>query len=202
MAGDRRDRRRRAVERTHDVERLRQPQHFTQEMPLRPQAARGVGVFARIGFDQCDQLFEAARRQRRIDGHKIGRGDRERHRREILVGIERQLGKQRGIHDVGAERDQQRIAVGRRPRRLGGADIAGRAGDVLDIELLAEMLGELLRGKARENVGRTAGLERDDDADRPARASLRPCAGGPGGERAAPAKRRRNRRRCGFIVKA
>jgi hypothetical protein len=40
-----------------------------------------------------------------------------------------------------------------------------------------------LRGKARENVGRAAGLERDDDAHRPARPSLRPCAGGPGRER-------------------
>src|SRR5262249_34841192 len=68
-------------------------------------------------------------------------------------------------------------------RRLRGPDVAGRAGDVLDIELLAEMLGELLRGKARENVGRAAGLERDDDAHRPARPSLGARAGGPGRER-------------------
>jgi hypothetical protein len=152
-------------------------------MSLRSEAARGVGVLSRIGFDQRDELLEIAHRQRRIHRDKVGRRDRQRHRREILVGIERQLGKQRGVDDVGAKRNQQRVAVGRRPRRLRGAHVAGRAGDVLNIELLAEMVGELLRGKARENVGRAAGLERDDDAHRAARPRLGARAGGPGRER-------------------
>src|SRR5262245_4566594 len=80
------------------------------------------------------------------------------------------------------------MAVRRRARRLRGAHIAGRAGDILDIKLLAEVIGELLRGEPRENVGRAAGLERDDDTHRPARPALRPRAarGGRQGGRAHP----------------
>src|SRR5262249_57672340 len=113
----------------HEVERERQTQHFTQEMTLRPHAARSVTVFSGIGFDQRDQLLEPARRQRRVDRDGVGSGDRERHRSEVLVGIERQFGKQRRVHDVGAERNEEGVAVGRPTRRLGGGCIAGRARD-------------------------------------------------------------------------
>src|SRR5262249_36564612 len=109
----------------------------------------------------------------RRDGDDVERSDRQRDRREVLLGIERQLGEQRWVHHVGAERDEQRVAVRRRAGGLRRADIAGRAGDVLDIKLFAEMLGELLRGEPRENVGRAAGLERHDDAHRPRRPRLR-----------------------------
>src|SRR5262249_18507345 len=164
----------------HEVERKRQTQHFTQEMGLRSHATRSKTVFSRIGFDQRDEPFEVARRQRRVDRYDVGRGDRQRDRGEVLVGVELQFGKKRRVHDVGAECNEEGVAVRCRTRRLGGTDIAGRACEVLDIELLAEMLGELLRGEPRENVGRAARREWNDHADRPRRIGLRSCNPGCG----------------------
>jgi hypothetical protein len=45
---------------------------------------------------------------------------------------------------------------------LAGADVAGGAGDVLDIKPLAEMLAELLRHEPRKRVGNAAGRKRND----------------------------------------
>jgi len=70
----------------HDVERLRQAQHFTQEMALRPHAAPMCKCISGIGFDQRDELAEIARRQRGIDGEHVRCGDRARDRGEVLVG--------------------------------------------------------------------------------------------------------------------
>src|SRR5262249_43818502 len=50
-----------------------------------------------------------------------------------------------------------------------GADYRSGAGFVLDDHLLLEPLLELLRGEARQDVGRAAGRVRHDQGDRPAR---------------------------------
>jgi len=73
-----------------------------------------------------------------------------------------------------AKREQDRVAIGRRFRHLGSADIAGGAGDVLDIDLLAELLGELLRHKPRKGVGHSTRRKGHDRAHRPGRIGLRP----------------------------
>jgi hypothetical protein len=62
---------------------------------------------------------------------------------------------------------QDRVAVGRRLRRTAAAGIAAGAADILDIELLASLLGQLLRHQTREHVGRAARRERHDHAHRP-----------------------------------
>jgi hypothetical protein len=66
----------------------------------------------------------------------------------------------------------------RRPAR---ADIAAGAADILDVEILAGLLRELLRDQAREQVGRAAGGESDNDLYRragqvSAAADVRPAA--------------------------
>jgi hypothetical protein len=58
----------------------------------------------------------------------------------------------------------------RRPAR---ADIAAGAADILDVEILAGLLRELLRDQAREQVGRAAGGESDNDLYRPRWPGLR-----------------------------
>ena len=67
---------------------------------------------------------------------------------------------------------QQRVAVGRGLGRHVGADAAAGARPVLDNDLLAQRLAELLGGHARQDVGRLAGRGRDDDAQRLGRPSL------------------------------
>src|SRR5690606_59492 len=68
---------------------------------------------------------------------------------------------------------EQRIAVRRRARRLGGAQSATRAGAILDDDLLAPDLGELLAEQAGRDIGRAAGRERNNEANRPLRPVLR-----------------------------
>src|SRR5262245_24333807 len=80
------------------------------------------------------------------------------------------------------------MAVRRRAHDDLGADIAGCARPVLDDKRLAKSLRNPLSQQTGEDVGRTASWERDDDAHRPRRISLRPrdprdcrqrgCAGG------------------------
>ena len=62
---------------------------------------------------------------------------------------------------------QQRIAIRRRLRDRLGADVAARAGAILDDELLAEPLREPLTHQARLDVGRPAGGKADDDTHWP-----------------------------------
>jgi hypothetical protein len=52
------------------------------------------------------------------------------------------------------------------------ADIAARAGPVLDDERLAEFVRQFLGDQPRDNVGRIAGWKADNDADRPRRIGL------------------------------
>jgi hypothetical protein len=78
---------------------------------------------------------------------------------------------------VGRERtrspEQDRVAVGRRLGDGRCADISGRAGTVLDHELLAELGAQFLRDGASERVGRAAGREGDHHRDR----TRGPCFG-------------------------
>ena len=60
----------------------------------------------------------------------------------------------------------QRVAVGRRARDGFGADQAAAAGAVLDEELLAEGLAELVGEHAAEQIVGAAGRIGDDDAHR------------------------------------
>jgi hypothetical protein len=66
----------------------------------------------------------------------------------------------------GDRHHQERVAVGRRFGCDVRADAAARARPVLGDHLLAERLGELVGHDARQNVGRLAGREGHDDADR------------------------------------
>src|SRR5881227_2938392 len=90
------------------------------------------------------------------------RGDGERDRLEAFDRVIRDLREQRRIYDEGAEGKEYRMAVGSGFRRLGGTDVAGRAGYVLDIELLSEPVAEFLSNDAGENVDGTARSECDN----------------------------------------
>jgi hypothetical protein len=84
------------------------------------------------------------------------------------------LVEKRWVHDIGAESHENGVAVGRRLRRLAGADIAGGARHILDKELLAEMLTQFLGNETGHDVGDPARGVRHDHAHRTRRISLRP----------------------------
>src|SRR5262245_28493332 len=84
------------------------------------------------------------------------------------------LGEDGRVHDMRGVGEQEGVAVGCAPRRLTGADVSAGTADILDVELPAEMLGQLLGSEPREHVGQAAGREWDDDSHRPCWISLRP----------------------------
>ena len=86
---------------------------------------------------------------------------------EIARQRERLAGQQRFIHGVRVGHQQQRVAVGRGLGNDVGADHRAAAGLVVDDEALAQRLLQPLREKAGVVVGRAAGGEGHDDADRP-----------------------------------
>src|SRR5262249_40513090 len=67
------------------------------------------------------------------------------------------------------------VAVGRRPDRSLGGDVAGSAGPILDEDLLAKPLRQPLTQQAADHILRAAGGKTDDQAHRPRRIGLRPC---------------------------
>ena len=69
--------------------------------------------------------------------------------------------------------EQDGVAVGRRPRHLGGADVRERARDVCDDHRLPERFLHLARDHAADAVRRAAGAVRDDQPDRVVRIALR-----------------------------
>jgi hypothetical protein len=71
--------------------------------------------------------------------------------------------------------DLDGVAIGSGAHRSGRAGGATRPGHILDDELLPERAREVLTDDAANNVGRSAGSERNDHRDRPRRIGLRPC---------------------------
>src|SRR5882672_1915129 len=120
-----------------------------------------------------DQLLQRARRHRGVrnqDQRRIAElGDG----REIAQGVERDLREHVGIdHHRTVEAEHQRVAVGRAPRDLLGADVARCARAVLDHHRLAEACSEPVGDGARARIGDAAGGKGHDQPQRPGRESL------------------------------
>ena len=120
-----------------------------------------------MGLGHRDQLLHVLHLHARMHREHVRRIRNHHHRREVLRRIERQLRIDARADDQAAEvGEQQRVAVGRALRDEIGADVAVRAGLVLDDHRLAPDLGELRADLAREDVGGAAGRVRHDEADR------------------------------------
>jgi len=129
--------------------------------------ARAETELPGIHFGVLDQL------RQRLDAETIfhhqdqrsGRhlGDRGEIREiEWIVRMQR-LGDQRA-----GRNKEQRVAVGRRIRELAQGRDEIAAGLVFDEDRRAEIFAHLLRDQTRHDIGRAAGGEPDEDADRPA----------------------------------
>ncbi|MNL05444.1 hypothetical protein D3C87_1260420 [compost metagenome] len=144
----------------------RQVEYFASQVGDAARARGPECQFARLLGCQRDQLGQVLRRQGRVDGEDqralADQGDR----LEILDGVVVQVRVQAGRD--GQRRyvaKQQGVSVGLRASHRGGAYRAARAGLVLDDDLLAQRVVQLLRQRARQRVGRAAGREGHHDAD-------------------------------------
>src|SRR6516165_6880130 len=125
-----------------------------------------VVELAGTGFGARDQLFDGLRpilganvQQRRVLG-------RERNQGEVLERIIGQAAGGDGIeHHGDIHHGEQGVAVGRHFGDAGGRDRGIGAGLVFDHHRLVPHLAQALADDAHEDVGRSAGRERHDDAD-------------------------------------
>ena len=112
------------------------------------------------------EAAQVAGREARAHAQHIGRAGELGDRQQQVV-VERQ----RLVHQWGSDRRRslhdQRVAIGRRLRRGGGADRAGGAGAVLDHQLLAEVLPGPGLHDPGDGIGDAAGAV---GADQPHRA--------------------------------
>ena len=140
------------------------------------------------------------RRHRRVDSDHQGGEDRKRDQVEVLFEFIRHFVVERGIDHVARIDHEQRVAVGRHLCHAAHGDVAAAAAHVLDIELLADMLRQLLCKQAGDHIGRTAGRVGNDHAHRSIGITLRPCDARNAGSAAAPTARCRNCRRESCII--
>ena len=152
--------------------------HLQAVQRARPR--RAEVELARLRFRERHEFGDAVGRHARIGdkdaGHVRDLGDR----REVLLRVDRQVRKDRGIdRDRADVAEIDRVTVG---GRLGGelhADIARRAGAVVDDDLLAEEFGELRRNDPRHEIRGAARSEGNDHPHRPIRIACLPeCKSG------------------------
>src|SRR5262245_54356234 len=93
-----------------------------------------------------------------------------------------------------------RVAIGRRVERGLHADVAGRAGPVLNDKLLSQMIRQVLADDARHDVVGAARRKRDDPVHRARRIVCAQAKRDAAGSAAAPAARCKNLRRGSFIL--
>ena len=163
-----------ALRHVHGLELRREAEALAVEMGGVAGTGGGVvdraGIFARVVHEIGERLVALLRIDRHHHRHVAERD----HAGEIGEHVERQLRARRRRDGVGRGIGQDGVAVGLGLRHRRHADGVAGARAVLDDERLAELRRHLLEHRARHDVGRGAGGERDDHADR--RASASSCA--------------------------
>jgi len=128
---------------------------------------------AGICFGICLELLDILHRKRRLGGDDEGRFGDQHDRGKGLLRVERQvLVHQLVVRERPRRAEQYRVTVGGSFSDGCGADVAACAGAVVDDELLTKGVAEMLRERARQEVGPPAGGKRQDDGDGPRRPSL------------------------------
>jgi hypothetical protein len=134
-------------------------------MRLGARAGARIIERARRGFRARNQIGDRLDVGLRAHEQHVGRVDELADRHEILQRVVGQIVVERLVDGDGGRGEQQRIAVGRRPRCNGHAGIAASAAAVVDDHRLAQRLLQGERDDARNDVGRPARRERHDQGD-------------------------------------
>ncbi len=133
-----------------------------------------AGVCLRVRRELLD-ILDRKRRPRRDDQGRLGQ---QHDRRESLLRIVRHaLVHQLVVRERPGRAEQDRVAVGSGFGDGSAPDIAACAGTIVDDELLAKSLAEILRERTRQQVGAPAGGKRHDHGDGPRRPDLYLCLG-------------------------
>jgi hypothetical protein len=101
-----------------------------------------------------------------MHGQHAGQLRRECHMREVFHRVERELAVERRGNALRDRHDAHRVTVGRRLGAHLHPDVASGARAVVRDELHAVRFRQKLRDHAADDVGRSAGRERNDHAHR------------------------------------
>jgi len=142
-------------------------QQFHAEMRLRAEPDRGVVELAGVRACKRQQLLHAVGFELRAgDEDEIDLGD-DADRYEIAQRIVGEVGIKIGIdHQIGVDRHEQGVAVGRGAGDLCGREPAIGAGLVLDDHRLAHRVAQAIPQRARDQVDRATRRLGKDEADR------------------------------------
>lgn len=114
-------------------------------MRWRPRPGRSIVISARFGLHRCDEFLEILRREVLVHRHQLGRfrhiGDGHKVRQGIVAKI---LEDVLVDHDLRVVGEQQRVSIGRGAHHRLRARIAAGAATVLDDDILAKGLGQVL----------------------------------------------------------
>src|SRR5262245_56518075 len=143
-------------------------------MSCRTVTVRRHANLARISLNVGDELGNCLHWYRWMDLHDKRRTGDAGDSSNIADEIETKLIVEGRVDRVAVEDQKERIAVQLRPHDHLGANIAARTRSIVDYELLAEPLRELLSDQTSHGVGRTARRVADDDTHGPRRVGLRP----------------------------
>ena len=140
-----------------------------------PRAGPGSALrrLLRVGLEPGDQLFQVPCRQVLACHDDVRVARQARDRLEILQHVVGQRVDRAVDHVRGPVADADGVAVGSGAHGAADPDGAGRAGDVLDDDRLAERLAHRLGERACQRIDRTARAERHDQGDRMGRIRLR-----------------------------
>ena len=174
MTADHVDQRRpRAAKRdVQDVDAGLDLEQLAGQMQEGADTGRCVLQFAGLALGQRDELLDAVDRQAGIDRDDIRRGYQHGDRGEGFQRIVRQRVEPR-IDRAGERYDQQRMAILWRVGNDFAADHAAGAAAIVDDDLLAKPLAEMLGDDAGDDVVDAAGRERHHKAHRLIRVVLR-----------------------------
>ena len=137
------------------------------EVTLGPGTWRTVALWLRSAAQQCDKLFKGPHTKRRMRDHDNRRATEIRDMREIAHGIVIGSWTEKRSDDVRRHAGHnERVAVGLGAGNLRRGCHAAGAAAILDIDLLAEALGQGMSEDSAERVGASARRERDDQLDR------------------------------------
>ena len=143
-----------------------------RKVPHAAGAGRTVIQLAGPRPDEIDELLDGLCRDRGVHPEHERVGAQDGNRREVLQRVVAHLLDQGRDQELRRGREEQRVAVGRRPGDELGGDRAACAWAVIDDELLAERRCQPLGNDACLDVDAAAGRVGHDDPDRPLRPRL------------------------------
>src|SRR5258707_12257173 len=136
-----------------DLDSAKDREKLAGKMRRRTDAGARIIELVRIGFGTRDEGGDRIDAEPGIDQNRIWRSSEFGNRREILVRIVGNFCVKTGIDDVGARRDQQRVAVRLGVCRSAGPDVPAGSGLVLNNEGTANGIAKLRSKYARHNAG-------------------------------------------------